>query len=622
VSHRSWSRSVASALIVLPLLPRKERGSREKSTPAKDCELMFFTVSLYVSLAVFGCGMLYKISTWFRYRIGTDGGGLSAAERIVAAIKGMTLTLFSGKIFTLLRVLILDVFLQMRVLRQDFLRWLMHICLYVGFMLLLLMHGLDKFITSVLFPDYYSTINPFLFLRDLFGFLVIAGIAIALYRRFIMKVPRLRTGGQDYYALIILAVIMISGVLFEAAKITSYSRYQEMVEEYTVAADEEELRALETYWVKEFGVVSPNVEGPFDEELLSAGREAHEMTCAQCHSKPQWAFLSYPTAKIISPIALGLDRAHVAKILWYMHFLACWLGLAYLPFSKMFHIFASPLSLLANSVMDRESSIPANIATKQIIELDACTHCGSCTVHCSVGIAFESIPNLNILPSEKIAAIKNLASGHHLTEQKLRHVQEGIFLCTNCERCTVVCPVGINLQDMWFSVREALLQRGYPEFFMLSPFSYYRGLMRQTLVEDGYREPLDLAREAIAAGFKLMRSDKLIPLTPADRDFKDGLSLSTQASTFSGCFGCQSCTTVCPAVANYDNPEEVLGMLPHQIMHACGLGVRDLALGANMLWDCLTCYQCQEHCPQGVSVTDVLYELKNVAVKRARPNAS
>ncbi|UCG22046.1 MAG: nitrate reductase, partial [Deltaproteobacteria bacterium] len=279
---------------------------------------MFFNISLYLALAVFGLGLLYKISTWFRYRIGLEGRGLSATERTSAAIKGMTSTLLSGKVFTLFRVFILDVLLQIRVLRQDFLRWLMHICLYVGFMLLLLMHALDKFITSVIFTEYYSTINPFMFLRDLFGFLVIAGIAVALYRRFIMKLPRLRTGTQDYYGLIILAVIMISGVLLEATKITSYSRYQEMVEEYTVAADDEELRALETYWVREFGVVSPRVKAPFDEELLKSGREAHDMTCAQCHSKVQWAFMGYSTAQIIRPIALGLDRANIAEILWYI----------------------------------------------------------------------------------------------------------------------------------------------------------------------------------------------------------------------------------------------------------------------------------------------------------------
>jgi heterodisulfide reductase subunit C len=157
---------------------------------------------------------------------------------------------------------------------------------------------------------------------------------------------------------------------------------------------------------------------------------------------------------------------------------------------------------------------------------------------------------------------------------------------------------------------------------MLSPLSYYRGLKRKALVEDGYSEPLDRARKAIAAEYHLMTPDQLIPLSPADREFKGNLSLSAQASSFSVCFGCQSCTTVCPVVANYDNPEEVLGMLPHQIMHACGLGVRDLALGSNMLWDCLTCYQCQEHCPQGVCITDILYELKNVAVKQVRQKAS
>jgi heterodisulfide reductase subunit C len=30
----------------------------------------------------------------------------------------------------------------------------------------------------------------------------------------------------------------------------------------------------------------------------------------------------------------------------------------------------------------------------------------------------------------------------------------------------------------------------------------------------------------------------------------------------------------------------------------------------------VTCYQCQEHCPQNVRVTDLLYQLKNLAVKR------
>jgi len=279
---------------------------------------------------------------------------------------------------------------------------------------------------------------------------------------------------------------------------------------------------------------------------------------------------------------------------------------------------ASPLSLMANAVMDKDKSQPANIATRQVMELDACTHCGTCTSRCSVGVVFAEIPNVNILPSEKIASVKALAADKALSAQELRHIQEGIYLCTNCRRCTVVCPVGINLQDLWFNVREALLQKGYPELGALSPLSFYRGLMREGVV-DKYPEPLLRAREAVAAACDLMkRRDAVLPLTPSDKGFKSGLSLSAQAGTFSVCFGCETCTTVCPVVANYDNPQEALGLLPHQIMHSCGLGLRDLALGSNMLWDCLTCYQCQEQCPQGVCVTDVLYELKNRATKQVK----
>ncbi|MFH1994039.1 MAG: 4Fe-4S dicluster domain-containing protein [Pseudomonadota bacterium] len=584
---------------------------------------MFFTVSLYVALAVFGLGLVYKTSTWFRYSIGIEAEKIPTSVRISAGIKGIAASVFSAKIATLIKVFVLDVILQIKILRQDFLRWLMHICIYIGFILLLLMHALDNFVSSALFTDYYSTINPFMFLRDLFGAMVILGVAIAVYRRFILKVPRLETNAMDYYAIIILAVIMISGVLLEGAKITSYTEFQIMMEDYAGLDDEAAIEALESYWAEYFGVVSPNVKAPFDEDVLSQGQEIHEESCMDCHSRPQWAFAGYAVAKISKPIALALDRAQSATILWYIHFLACFIGLAYLPLSKMFHIFASPLSLLANAVMQKGKSDPANIATRQIMELDACTHCCTCTLNCSAGVFFEHFPNTNILPSEKILSIKYLAAGKPLSADELRHIQEGVYLCTNCSRCTVACPAGINLQDLWFNVRESLLQKGYPEFFALSPLSFYRGLMKEDADKDTYQKPLDQAREAIADTCELMKiQDKILSLSGIDPGFKAGLSRSDQADTFLACFGCETCSTVCPVVASYDNPRAALGLLPHQIMHSCGLGLKDLALGSNMLWYCLTCYQCQERCPQGVSVTDILYELKNAAVEQVKERSN
>jgi heterodisulfide reductase subunit C len=280
------------------------------------------------------------------------------------------------------------------------------------------------------------------------------------------------------------------------------------------------------------------------------------------------------------------------------------------------------LKALIHSRRFTQSWMGKSLSMIQLMELDACTHCAMCTSRCSVAIAFEGIPNINILPSEKLASIKALASGRPLEEREIRDLQEGVYLCTNCYRCTVVCPVGIDLQNLWIKVRELLLQRGIPELSVLSPLSFYRGLMKDETAQGDYEKPLTQAREAIASQCDLLRNkDKILPLTSANRRLQDGLNLSAQARTFSACFGCQTCTTVCPVVGNYEHPQEALGLLPHQIMQAAGLGLRDLAFGSNMLWDCLTCYQCQEQCPQGVWVTDVLYELKNLAVKYVKEKA-
>jgi heterodisulfide reductase subunit C/nitrate reductase gamma subunit len=578
---------------------------------------MVYHISLYVSLAIFIIGLIYKIATWLSRKIGIDSKDIPTSKRLSSALRGIILTIFSVKVLTLIKIFFLDIILQRKVLNEDSFRWLTHILIYGAFMLLLLMHALDKFITSVIFSNYSATLNPFLFLRDLFGALVIIGICMAIYRRFILKPPRLNTNPMDTYAIIILAIIMVSGIILEGTKIGSYSIYKNMVTDYaSLEEGEEDFKALTAFWVDKFGTISPTIKAPFENTLLEEGKELHEMSCSGCHSRPQWAFIGYPIARAFKGAALDLDKAGIHTLLFYIHFLACFIGLAYLPFSKFLHIITSPLSLLANSVMDKKESDPANIATRQALELDACTHCGACTSRCSVGIITEEIENVNILPSEKIQSIKGVLYKKQTDESKLRLILDGTYLCTNCHRCTDVCPAGINLEDLWFNVREDMLKADYPELSVLSPLSFYRGLMRESIEQKDYQKPLDIARQAIAAECDLMRTpDKVVTLTPADKELQSSLLLSDQAATFSACFGCQTCTNACPVVAAYENPKEVLGMLPHQIMYATGLGIRDLAFGSNMLWDCVTCYQCQEQCPQGVKVTEVLYELKNLAIK-------
>ena len=579
---------------------------------------MVFNVLLYISLGIFILGLIYKSYTWFSRKIGVLALEYTTSQRFSAAVKGTVKVIFSSKIFRLIKAFILDVLLQRRALKEDFLRWLMHMLLYGGFMLLLLMHALDSFVTAKLFSGYHSTVNPYMFLRDLFGFMVLVGIGIAIFRRFIVKVPRLKTSGMDAYAILIVVVIVFSGIILEGVKITSYKSFQGMVSDYAGLdqdADADEIAALESYWVKNFALVSPNVKAPFDEDVLEEGQDSHLSNCADCHSRPVYAFTGYAVAKTITPFALALDKAGAANILWYIHFLACFIGLAYLPFSKMFHIISTPISLLANAVMEKETSDPANIVTRQIMELDACTHCGTCSRRCSASTAFDVLGNEYILPSEKMTFLKTLAKGKDLSDEKLHAIQEGVYLCTNCDRCTVVCPSGINLKELWFNVREDLIQRGLPECLTLSPYSFYRGLNRNHITTDAYTKPIEAASRSVAGNFEQLM-DKITPISLSDRD-GDIANQLPGVATFSYCFGCQNCTTVCPVVMHYENPQEILGLLPHQIMNCLGLGLTEMATGPRMLWDCVTCFQCQEHCPQNVKVTDVLYQLKNLAVKNA-----
>jgi len=573
-----------------------------------------FSSLFLTALIIFLLGLIYKVSNWFVKKIAAPGKAITTFQRMRSAAGGILSVVFGPKLLIVLKVILVDVLLQGRVFNEDVTRWLAHMFIFYGFMLLLVMHALDSVVTEALFSDYYATVKPFFFLRDLFGAMVIVGVVMAVLRRYFLKTPRLRNSPRDHYAIIILAVVMFSGIGLEGLKITSHSEFIRMVEDYAGLDDEEEIQALEAVWVENYGLVSPNIQGPFDDDLLSAGRELHEGNCLDCHASAKWAFTGFTMAKIIKPVAVRLDQADGIAFLWYIHIIACFAGLAYLPFSKMFHIFSVPLSLIAGQVMDPKKSLPANILTRQMVELDACTHCGSCSLQCSAGMIYEALGNEYILPSEKITFLKKMVSGRPPDDTQMKALQQGVYLCTNCDRCTVRCPSGIQLKELWYAVREELLLKGPPLAAILTPFSFARGLLIQPkLHADDYTLPVENAVAKVAGQFaELMKPDAAISLNTQLAEDRQPI---LNDRTFSHCFSCQSCTSVCPVVGNYDQPEQVLGLLPHQIMGCLGLGLTQMATGARMIWDCLTCYKCQENCPQEVEVCDLLFDLKNVAAK-------
>ena len=85
-----------------------------------------FHTALYAALALVALGLLWRMSAWFRVRIGPDARAVTPAQRVGALIRGAASALFSRRLFHIVVALFLDVLLQRRLYAKDKLRWLGH----------------------------------------------------------------------------------------------------------------------------------------------------------------------------------------------------------------------------------------------------------------------------------------------------------------------------------------------------------------------------------------------------------------------------------------------------------------------------------------------------------------
>ena len=132
------------------------------------------------------------------------------------------------------------------------------------------------------------------------------------------------------------------------------------------------------------------------------------------------------------------------------------------------------------------------------------------------------------------------------------------------------------------------------------------------LVHAGHPAPAQWVRERTALDW----ADSLGADPGALDVLRDASSpLSARRETYSACVQCQTCTNVCPVVAHGGESPGAIDLTPQKVMNLLRLGMVDLAIGSRMVWDCATCYQCQEHCPEGIRVTDVMLELRCMAYR-------
>jgi len=521
----------------------------------------FLDIGLILASVVCAAFLARRVARW---RAGPDGASpyrkQGAARAFLSAVKAV----------------VLDILLLKRAARTGSLRWLAHCLVFYGFMGLLLFHAMGGLVTTNLFPGYEPTLNPWQYLRDLLGGLVMIGLVLMVVRRVRDRRLLNLTRFQDWALLFMVGGIVGSGFLLEASKIISPAMFDSMVAEYGVYEGGLETTALKAAWADRFGVVFPS-NRLVTPDRVEQGLEINEESCTACHSDTASAFISKPLASALTLLAPAMNRSRADRVFWYVHILFCLVGLAALPYAKFLHPLTTPANLAVRRGR-RDRDRPGS-AVLRGLGLDACTRCGECSLHCSVAPSFAVLGNPDILPSEKLASLAAFRD-NRLSGLGLERFAEGSRICTECLRCTDICPAGINLQDLWLASKP-LAAGSVPD-----PNQAVRAMTVQ-------------ARSAICCRIETE-------------------GLADKRDSFWACVQCTTCTSVCPVVAVSDDPSRDLDLLPQQVMNLLRMGLKDETLGARMVWSCTTCYKCQEHCPQDIRVADVLYELRNTAATRLR----
>ncbi len=318
----------------------------------------------------------------------------------------------------------------------------MHAAIFWGFCVLTV--GTGEFIARGIMPGF--TLAHFMPMwvyrfyqnnQDLWGALVIAAVAFALFRRLTHRVKRLQ--GAETHANDPLLILSWIGAL--------------MVTMFLA--------------------------------------EAFEMVAFPEHATPFYRPLSFAFANLVSFVPHDA-AAVIRSASWWSHGLLVLGFLNYLPYSKHLHVVASlPNVYLSNTsgpgqagvmkYMDLEADVEQfgakdveHLSWKSLMDGFACTECGRCTAVCPANITGKMLSPRKIIVNvrerlEQRAPELLMADGRgqrvettlldgFITEQEL-------WACTTCRACVQECPVSIDHVSVILEMRRNLVlgESRFPE---------------------------------------------------------------------------------------------------------------------------------------------------------------
>ena len=113
--------------------------------------------------------------------------------------------------------------------------------------------------------------------------------------------------------------------------------------------------------------------------------------------------------------------------------------------------------------------------------MDICVRCGACADKCHFFIGSGDPKNMPVLRAELLRSIYrqdfttagkilgSLAGGRELTEEVLKEWYYYFFQCTECRRCSVYCPYGIDTAEITMMARELMNLVGLNINWILEP---------------------------------------------------------------------------------------------------------------------------------------------------------
>lgn len=176
------------------------------------------------ALLVFGLGLAFASSVWLRGTVhGKDG--LSVGEKLSYVAADACGIIFSCRVFTLLKYFLLDGILLRRTLKESVSRWLMHGLILWPFLGRFLL-GFLTWCMATFWPTASLTQTlidknapPVAFAYDFLAFLVVVGAIFALLRRAVDKEMREITTAGDVAITALLGGIFGFGFIVEGARL-------------------------------------------------------------------------------------------------------------------------------------------------------------------------------------------------------------------------------------------------------------------------------------------------------------------------------------------------------------------------------------------------------------------